>query len=323
MKRVFVFIIVVLAFGVSLVQPSSVYAAEGGTGHYVPGSWADFGDMAPPSGLALLDWYNYYNGSAGASKQLEFGGLIAANLKATSNAEMVGAVYTSPYGILGGKFAAGVVVPYVWADVTGGITGRLGPFVRTVSREDTANGIGDITLIPFWLQWTCGDFKWGVLLDIYAPTGEYNTERLANVGLNYWTFEPMVSFSWISQKIGLEFSTFAGFDFNTNNNATDYQSGDVFHIDTTIAEHLPLFGCGIIGVGANAFYWKQFTADSGSGARLGSFETNMTGIGPVLSYISPPICGHTLVAEVKWLPQIDTFRTLKGDFVWFKLALAF
>jgi len=39
-------------------------------------------------------------------------------------------------------------------------------------------------------------------------------------------------------------------------------------IDTTIAEHLPLFGYGVIGIGANAFYWKQFTADSGSGAKL-------------------------------------------------------
>jgi hypothetical protein len=31
-----------------------------------------------------------------------------------------------------------------------------------------------------------------------------------------------------------------------------------------------LFGCGIIGIGANAFYWKQFTADSGSGEKFGS-----------------------------------------------------
>lgn len=320
MKRLFVFAIVVLAFGVLPVLHSSVYAAEGGIGHYVPGAWADFGDMAPPSGLALLDWYNFYNGSAGASAQLPEGGLVAANLKATSNAEMAGAVYTSPYGILDGKFAGGVVVPYVWANVTGSITGPRG---NTFSRTDFASGFGDITLIPFWLQWTCGDFKWAVLLDVYAPTGAYHTDQLANVGLNYWTFEPMVSFSWISQKIGLEFSTFAGFDFNTENGATDYQSGDVFHIDATLAEHLPFFGCGIIGLGANAFYWKQFTADSGSGARLGSFETDMTGIGPVLSYISPPICGHTLVAEVKWLPEIDTFRTLKGDYVWAKVGLAF
>ena len=177
--------------------------------------------------------------------------------------------------------------------------------------------------VPFWLNWTCGDFKWAVQLDVYAPTGDIQYRSLANVGLNYWTFEPMVSFSWISKKIGLEITTTAGFDFNTNNDATDYQSGDVFHLDTTVAEHLPLFGHGIIGIGANAYYWKQFTGDSGSGAKLGSFETQMIGIGPVLSYISPPICGHTLVAELKWLPQIDTLYTLKGDYIWFKACTQF
>ena len=50
MKKLFIFVIVVFAFGVFPVRHSSVYAAEGGTGHYVPGAFADFGDMAPPSG---------------------------------------------------------------------------------------------------------------------------------------------------------------------------------------------------------------------------------------------------------------------------------
>jgi hypothetical protein len=233
---------------------------------------------------------------------------------------MLGGVYTSPYGILDGKFAAGVIIPYVWVDVKGSVTGPLG---NTFTREDKADGIGDMILIPFWLHWTRGDFKWDVQLEVYAPTGEYNTGQLANVGLNYWTFEPLVSFSYISKKIGLEFSTYAGFDFNTKNEATDYQSGDVFHIDTTIAEHLPLFGYGIVGIGANAFYWKQITADSGSGARLGSFEGRTEGIGPVLSYISPTFCGHTIVAEVKWLPELDVKNRLSGDNVWFKLAWLF
>jgi hypothetical protein len=328
MKKVAVTIVLTFILCVVLVQSGSAFAAESGIGHYFPGALADFGDMAPPSGFALMSWYNNYSGSVGASKQLEFGGLVAANVSATSNAEMLGAVYTSPYGILGGKFAVGVIVPYIWADVTGTITGTItlpiiGTRTRTFTRSDSADGIGDITLMPFWLNWTCGDFKWAVLLDVYAPTGAYNTGQLANVGLNYWTFEPVAQFSWISKKIGLEISANAGFDFNTDNDATDYQSGDVFHLDTTIAEHLPFFGCGIIGVGANAFYWKQFTADSGSGAKLGSFETLMTGVGPVLSYISPPICGHTLVAEVKWLPQTDTHYTLSGNYVWFKVGLAF
>ena len=318
MQKLFVCTIVVLALGVFLVQPSSVFAAESGMGHYVPGALADFADMAPPSGLALTSWYNYYHGST--SIQIPVGGLLTTNLSATSNAEMLGAIYTSPYGILDGKFAAGLIIPYVWLDVKGSVTGPSG---RSVKRSDSADGIGDMILVPFWLNWNCGDFKWAVLLDIYAPTGEYHTGQLANVGLNYWTFEPMVQFSYISKKIGLEISATAGFDFNTINNETDYQSGDVFHIDATLAEHLPFFGYGIIGIGANAFYWKQVNGDSGSGAELGPFETKMIGIGPVLSYISPPIGGHILVAEVKWLPQIETSNTLKGDYVWFKVGFAF
>jgi hypothetical protein len=214
----------------------------------------------------------------------------------------------------------------MWMSVTGTISGSspvLG-VSRSFTRTDTANGISDMILIPFWLGWNKGDFKWATQLNIYAPTGEYNAGQLANVGLNYWTFEPLVSFSYLSKKIGLEFSTTAGVDFNTNNDATDYQSGKVFHIDATLAQHLPLFGYGIIGLGANAYYWKQFSADSGSGARLGSFETLMTGIGPVLSYISPPFCGnHIVTAEVKWLPQIETDKTLKGSYFWFKAGVTF
>jgi hypothetical protein len=157
-------------------------------------------------------------------------------------------------------------------------------------------------------------------LNIYAPTGAYNAGELSNVGLNYWTFEPMVSFSTISKKTGLEITATAGLDFNTENNDTDYHSGDVFHIDATIAEHLPLCAWGIFGLGVNGYYWKQFNPDTGSGARLGSFETLMTGVGPVVSYISPPFCGgHMVTAEVKWLPQIDTRYTLNGNYVqvWF------
>ncbi len=321
MKKLVSLILLALALIVTTAPDSLVLAAEGGVGHYVPGAMADFGDMAPPSGFALLQWYNHYNGSAGDNRQFQFGGLTAAGISATSNAEMLGAVYTSPWGILGGKFSTGVIIPYVWLDVTGTVTGPRG---NSLTRKDTVNGIGDITFMPFWLSWNSGDFKWGVQLDIYAPTGDFTPGQLANIGLNYWTFEPMVSFSYISKKIGLEISATAGFDFNTKNNATDYLSGNVFHIDTTIAEHLPLFGYGIIGVGANAFYWDQFTGDSGSGAKLGPFETRMIGVGPVLSYISPQFCGgHTIVAEVKWLPQIDTEKTLKGDYIWFKLAYTF
>ena len=189
--------------------------------------------------------------------------------------------------------------------------------------RDTANGIGDIMLYPSMLGWTAlnGDLKYDVRLGIYAPTGDYDKGKLADVGKNYWTFEPLVSLSYISSKIGLELSAFAGMDFNTENHKTDYLTGTEFHLDFTAAEHLPLFG-GIIGVGANVFYYQQITGDSGSGATLGDFNGRTVGIGPVVSYATK-ILKKDLVAEVKWLPETEVKNRIKGEYVWFKLGMLF
>ena len=84
-------------------------------------------------------------------------------------------------------------------------------------------------------------------------------------------------------------------DFNTENHETDYQSGTQFHLDVTIAEHLPLLG-GLFGIGANGFYYQQISGDSGSGATLGDFKGRMVGIGPVLSSVTK-IWGKDLAAE--------------------------
>ena len=155
---------------------------------------------------------------------------------------------------------------------------------------------------------------------VYAPTGEYEVGQLANVGLNYWTFTPMATASYIDPKYGYEISASAGFDFNTENNAINYQSGDVFHYDMTVAQHLPFFGLVAIGVGSNFFFWQQITGDSGDGAKLGPFKSRTVGIGPVVSFITP---NQKLLFEVKWLPGIDVNNSLKGDSVWLKAAWTF
>ena len=141
------------------------------------------------------------------------------------------------------------------------------------------------------------------------------------MGKNYWTFEPAASLSYVSSKRGLELTAFAGMDFNTENHKTDYQSGTQFHLDVTIAEHLPLLG-GLFGIGANGFYYQQISGDSGSGATLGDFKGRTVGIGPVLSYVTKA-WGKDLAAELKWLPEIEVKNRLEGDYIWFKLAMAF
>jgi hypothetical protein len=305
-----------------MLVPLSVHAEEGGSGHYAPGAAASFIDTLPGRpGLAIANFFNFYEGSASASKRLPFGGLIAGSLDATAYSDLIVALYQTPLNLLGGNYALGVAIPFVWLKTKGEVTGPLG---NTFTSRDSASGIGDILFYPFMLGWTglSGDLKSDFRFGIYAPTGDYDKGKLANVGKNYWTFEPAVMLSYISSKMGLELSAFTGMDFNTENHKTDYQTGTQFHLDVTVAEHLPLLG-GIIGIGANGFYYQQVTGDSSPfDAILGDFKGRTVGIGPVLSYITK-IWGKDLAAELKWLPELDVKNRLEGDYIWFKLGMAF
>lgn len=316
-----------LTLTTTLLTPA-LRAEEGGSAHYMPGTTASFIDAFPgqPGGLAILDYFTYYSGSVGADRQLMVGGNLTAGLDATCYADTLAAIYQAPWNLLDGSLAFGVAVPYVWLDVKG-LVQRISPNGTpgtAFTAKQTTDGIGDMTLIPFMLGWTnlLPDFKLDTRLSIFAPTGGYDQGRIANAGKNYWTFEPGVMGSWLSSTIGLEASLFAGVDFNTKNDATDYQSGASLHLDATLAEHLPLAG-GFIGVGANAFYYQQISSDSGAGARLGRFEGMTTGVGPVLSYVHGLGKKSQLLAEVKWLPEVDVNHRLKGDYVWFKVGILF
>ena len=319
MKRATSIALAVLA-ALAVGLPPCARAEESGSGHYLPGAAASFIDALPGrSGLAVANYFTFYDASAGRSRQLPFGGLIAAGVDATVYADTVALVYQTPLRLLGGSYAVALAIPYVWVEVKG--TVATGARTRTV--RDTADGIGDITLYPFMLGWSSlgGDLKSDVRLGIYAPTGDFEKGKLANAGKSYWTFEPGASVSYLSSKIGLEVSAFAGLDFNTENDDTNYRTGTQFHLDLTVAQHLPLLGS-VIGAGANAFFYQQVTGDSGAGARLGDFKGRTVGIGPVLSYATK-IGGKDLVAEVKWLPELTVEKRLKGDYVWFKLAFLF
>ena len=252
--------------------PGTAPAAEGGATHYAPGTFASFVDALPSEpGFAAFNYFTYYSGNADASREFPVAGEVALNADATYYVDAPGAFWVTPLKLFGANYAVGVAIPFVRAEVHG--RAQL-PGGGDVKRSDSESGLGDIEFWPLALAWSAlaNNLHVDAYLGIYAPSGDFRTHRLANPGLGFWTFEPGVLISYLGQKNGFELTTYVGADFNTENTKTDYTSGDVFHIDATLAQHLPVAG-GLIGVGANGFYLRQFTGDSGSGAALGNFET--------------------------------------------------
>jgi hypothetical protein len=297
---------------------SSASAEEGGSGHYTPGGMATLIDLPPTqSGWVVQPLYLHYDADFSGSRTLPIGGLISTELDATIDALTLGGLYTFEQPVLGAHYTVGVYAPYVWMDVTGTVEGTQ----ATRSRTDNVDGLGDITLIPAMLAWTSGSWQFNALLPIYAPTGDYEVGRLANPGLNYWTFDPTVGVAYSNEETGFNFVAFGGVTINTENEDTNYRSGSVLHVDFSV-QQLWTAGSGLLGLGLNGFLYEQITGDSGSGAIQGDFKGRSAGIGPVIDYVLPSGTS-TWVFEAKWLPELYTKNRLEGDYLWFKAVYQF
>ena len=311
-KSFFVFLFLVV---LSLQLPFSSNAEEGGTGHYLPGSAATLVDVAPSqSGWVIQPLYLYYDAEFDGTKTVPVGGLVSTGLDVRVDAITIGGVYSAETKVFGATYSAGVYVPFVWMDVTG--------TVENFSQNDRESGLSDVAIIPAVLVWKTGSWQYDVAFPIYAPTGDYEAGQLANLGLNYWTFDPTFGLVYGNTETGLNASLHAGITFNTENNDTDYDSGSVLHAEVSIQQLIPS-KVGIFGFGLNAFLYEQISDDSGNGATNGSFRSHSIGIGPVLDYIVPTETNGTFVFELKWLPELDTHNKVEGDFIWAKAGWQF
>jgi hypothetical protein len=308
-----------IALACCAVFSGGVHAEEGGTGHYLPGSMASFIDGVPltETFLARLNVV-YYNGSVSAQRELPIAGLTALGAEAKSWAYGLTLLWRPPLHI-GERwsYAMSATIPYVSLDVTADV---INP-VQGV-RSSSIGALGDVVLMPLMLNYIVNpDFNVNFRVGFYAPTGSYEVGRLANTSKNFWTVEPVLGLMYLGQKNGIEASAFIGFDFNGENDATNYKSGTQFHVDGTLAQHFPLWG-GLGGAGVTGAYYQQLAGDSGTGANLGAFKGRTVGIGPVLSYTAK-IGGHDNVFELKWLHEVETQNRLQGDIAWLKWVFKF
>jgi len=316
-------IIIVIVTALLLIA-SGINAEEGGSGHYMPGSMASFVDGVPtePTFITRLN-YIHYDGSIGADRSIPIAGMTALNVNAKSDAYGLTLLWAPDWN-MGEKwsYAMSTTIPWISMEVTADVMASPSDSTFTVGRNDTENGLGDIVLMPLMFNYKVSkDLNTNFRLGLYAPTGDYESGRLANTGKNFWTIEPTAAIIYFGQKNGIEASFFLGMDFNTENDETEYKSGIQAHLDGTLAQHFPLGG-GLAGAGVSGFWYQQISGDSGDGASFGSFKARAHGIGPVLSYASK-IAGRDIIAELKWLHEFDNKKRLEGDTVFFKVLAKF
>jgi hypothetical protein len=170
--------------------------------------------------------------------------------------------------------------------------------------------LGDSAISPITLGWHAGNFYWAAGVLGVIPTGNYNIHDLANTSLNRWGVIPTFGITYFDPKAQWQVSSAFAYAISFENPVTDYQTGNIFHNDSSITKNF-----GPLGVGAVGFAMIQTTPDSGSGAKLGANESRVYGAGPIVTLTlgNNPVTALTLVA--KWYHEFDAENTLEGDVV--------
>jgi hypothetical protein len=299
------------------IGPASCLAVEGGVGRsFVGAQILPYAGVIPPEpGLSYAFEALYIDGSIGGSKQAPIAGELALNLDAKFWLEAVSFAYIWDTGPSKWNFASIVGVPFDQTKATADVS--FGSLSARVS--DSSSGLFDMTFVPVIASYHVSQVEhWSFALYVDTPTGSYTAGQLANNSLNNWTFTPAVGYTKLFQEGTLEFSALAGVDIYTKNDATNYQNGSVFRLDTMLIKRSPSgWGFGVIGG-----WLEQLDKDTGPTAdKVNGFKGHSFGIGPVVSYTKAWSKTNTLNFGFRYIKAFDVKNELDGDPIMLTLSL--
>ena len=285
-------------------------AAEGGYSNYIPGTYGDFGmALAPTETWTLRNDVYAYDASVDRSVR---SGLLEVGADLTFIGDFITLLYKAEREVLGAQFAAGLFVPIFDADLDTNLS--IGNAIG--ARSDSATALGDIALIPAAFFWSQGNIHMSLAEFIVTPTGDYDVGSAINTGLNYWSFDTNFALTYLNPETGRDISFNLGYIYNTENDDTDYQTGQEIHLDVVFNQ----FFSESFAVGLHGFYLKQISGDSGAGAQLGGFKAEAAGLGPAVLW-STQFGDQTVSFIFKWLHEFHADNRLEGDHLFLSFAL--
>ena len=296
--------------GIAVSAARNAVAAEGGYSNYIPGTYGDFAMAVEPAGrLTLRNDVYYYGADGGGSVR---SGQVELDAELTFLMDFITLVYKPEVRILGGQYAFGVFVPLVYIDIESNIR-AAGSALRL---DDDTAGLGDVAWVPVILYWNRGNLHASFAHYIVSPTGDYDTGNLVNNGLNYWSFDTDVALTYLNPEKGQDYSLSVGWIYNTENDDTDYQTGQEIHMDVALNQFLS----DTFALGLQGFYLNQITGDSGSGAVLGDFKAEAAGLGPAVLW-GTSIGKQEITFIAKWLAEVHAENRIEGDHVFLSFAM--
>ncbi len=264
-----------LASAAVLALAPAAHADQAGVPFWLSGQLPSLAAAPVSPGWALTVVPYDYSGSG--SKTFQIGQSVVANIHADMPLIFLQPAYAPATKFLGGQpnFALGFGFGY--NQTTAGVTLSNPPL--NVSRTQSVTGALDLYPLVS-LAWNKGTSNWMVYGTGDIPVGDYNSKRLANLGIGHGAADLGGGYTYFDPTKGHEFTAVLGFTFNTENPNTQYINGVDMHVDWAASQFLSQHW----QVGAVGYVYDQITPDGGSGNRVGAFESRVAAAGPEVGY---------------------------------------
>jgi hypothetical protein len=255
----------------------------------------------PPPGGYFTNYLGYYQGDY---RDNDGNRVPGANVSAVFDALRYD--YVTKYKIFGGDWAVHAIVPVVSQKLELPYPGFA---------NDRIFGLGDIVIDPLIIGWHFPP-DWHLIfgLDIYLPTGQYSPDDpTKSIGSNYYSLEPVLAFTYLN-KAGFETSVKLMYNIKGENRDTDYQSGNDFHMDYLIGQHVGPWAFGIGG-----YYLQQTEDDEWHGLTVGpdGNRAQVFAFGPAVKY---DYKGMSFVGT--WDHETNVENYFEGNRFYFKFIMA-
>jgi len=252
-------------------------ADEGGVAFWLSGQYASFAAVPTSPGWSLPTQAYYYNGGVSGDKELRRGNLLTAGLDSSLPLLLVQPTFAPKTKVWGGQLALGLGIGwgYNGADASVSVTG----FPDPENRNDSTTGFTDLYPIAS-LAWAKGNNNWMTYITGDIPTGDYNPNRLANIGIGHAAVDAGGAYTYFDQTKGREFSAVLGVTYNFENYDTDYQNGVDAHLDWSVSQFLnDHWQAGVVG-----YVYGQLSGDSGPLPFYDGLKSSVASVGPEVGY---------------------------------------
>ena len=284
-----------MAIVAALAVTGAVQAKEG-PDQYNHGAEGFMSGALPPPGTYFINYAGHYQGDMQDSDGNEVPGV---SVKATFNALRF--VHVTKQKILGADYGVHMIAPLVHQKIS------------TPGGSKSTSGLGDIVVSPLVLGWHFPELHVIAALDFNLPTGKWSKSNpLERIGANYYSIEPVLAITYLN-KSGFEASAKIMYNIKGENDDTDYQSGDEFRVDYTLAKH---DGNWTYGIGGTLL--RQTTSDEQNGVKIAGSKGKSFSIGPQIQYNYQ---GQSFIAKLQHETGVES--RFKGNKLHLKYILAF